>query len=149
MESSYTVEISSALPFSEVQYNGLMQIVDCMDDRYFALEIKIPNHTEFDEFMAMYLEQLNGRCHAELDYAMDDFGWKYPLVLAADLDRGETAQLLRELLVDASGSGENEMVLNRFRQVPAARYGEEIPTVYERDDAAEYGEENADDRGTD
>ena len=149
MEGSYTVGISSALPFSEVQYNGLMQIVDNMDSCYNALEVKIPNHADFDDFMAVYLEWYDGRYHVELDFPMDDFNWKYPLVLAADLDKAQTAQLLRELLVDVSGTEENEVVLNCFRQVPAERYGEKKPTVYERSDASEYGEENGNDCGTD
>ena len=58
-------------------------------------------------------------------------------------------QLLRELLVDVSGTEENEVVLNCFRQVPAERYGERKPTVYERTYESEYGKENGNAGGTD
>ena len=147
MEDSYMIGISSALPFSEAQYDGLMQIVDNMDNCYNALEVKVPNHADFDDFMGVYLEWRDGRYRVEQDFPMDDFGWKYPLVLAADLDGKRTAQLLRELLVDVSGTGENELVLNCFRQVPAEHYGEKKPTVYEKDDAAARGKENGNDCG--
>ncbi len=138
MEDFYTIGITSALPFSEVQYSGLLQLVDGMENCRNALEVKIPNHADFDDFMAVYLEWRDGRYHVELDFPMDDFGRKYPLVLASDLGRKQTVQLLRELLVDVSGTEENETVLNRFRQVPAERYGEGKPTVYERTDADEF-----------
>ena len=149
MEDSFRIGISSALPFSEAQYNGLMQIVDNMDYGYHELEVKFPNYAEYDDFMAVYLEWRDGRYRMELDFPMDDFGWKYPLVLAADLDGKRTAQLLRELLVDVSGTEGNELVLNCFRQVPAERYGERKPTVYERTYESEYGKENGNAGGTD
>ena len=53
MEDSFGIEISSALPFSEAQYDGLMQIVDNMDNCYNALEVKVPNHADFDDFMGV------------------------------------------------------------------------------------------------
>ena len=112
MEDSYTIGILSALPFNEAQYSGMMQIVDSMDSCYNALEVKIPNHADFDDFMVVYLKWYDGHYHVELDFSMEDIGWKYPLVLAADLDRAQTAKLLRELLVDVSGTEENEVVLN-------------------------------------
>lgn len=142
MEDSFGIGISSALPFSEAQYDGLMQIVYGMDSNCHELEINIPNHADFDDFMAVYLDWRDGCCHVELDFPMDDFGWKYPLVLAADLDGKRTAQLLRELLVDVSGTEENEVVLNCFRRVPAERYGERKPAVYEKNNAAERGKGN-------
>ena len=149
MEDAYTIKITSALPFSEAQYNGLMQIVDKMDNCYNTLEIKIPNHAEFNDFMEVYLEWRGGCYHVELDFAMDEFGWKYPLVLAADLEGKRTERLLRELLVDVLDTGENEMVLNYFRQVPAERYGEEKPAVFERNGKADSGKEIENDCWTD
>ena len=148
MEDSFGIEISSALPFSEAQYDGLMQIVYGMDSYCHELEIKIPNHADFDDFMAVYLEWQDGNYHVELDFPMDDYGWKYPLVVAADLDEKQTAQLLYELLVDVSGTEKNKVVQNRFRRVPAKRYGEGKPTVYERTNGAEYGKENGNDCGS-
>ena len=88
-------------------------------------------------------------CHVEVAFDMDDFGWKYPLVLAANLDEKRTARLLRELLVDVSGTEENELVLNCFKQVPAERYGEKRPTEFKRNDASARGKEYGNDRGTD
>lgn len=145
MEDSFGIGISSALPFSEAQYNGLIQLMYGMDSYCHELEVKIPNYADFDDFMAVNLEWCDGSYHVELDFPMDDFNWKYPLVLAADLDGKRTAQLLRELLVDVSGTEENELVLNCFRQVPAERYGEKRPTLYEKDNAAARGKENGND----
>ena len=142
MEDSYMIGISSALPFSEAQYDGLMQIVDNMDNCYNALEVKIPNYADFDDFMAVYLKWRDYGFHVELDFPMEDFGWQYPLVLAAGLGAKRTKRLLRDLLVDLTGTGEHDLVQTRFRRVPALRYGEKKAEEVRKDAAADWGKEN-------
>ena len=107
-----------------------------------ALLIRVSNHEEFDDFMAVYLEWRDYGYHVELDFPMEDFDWKYPLVLAVGLGRKRTKQLLRDLLVNLSGTGENEVVMNRFRQVPALRYGEKKAEEYHKNRSADWGKEN-------
>ena len=132
MSDSYMMEIGNTLPLSTAQYDALLRLLDAMgsgDEMLF----KASNHADFDDFMAVYLEWREYGFHVELDFPMDDFGWKYPLVLAAGLGRKRTEQLLRDLLVDVSGTGENELVQSRFRHVAAVRYGEKKATEYTKD----------------
>ncbi len=133
MSDSYLMEISVALPISEAQYGGILRLLGAMDSGKDALLIRVSNHEDFEDFMAVYLERRNDGYHMELDYPMDDFGWKYPLVLAGSLSTKWTRKLLRELLVDVTGSGESEVVNNHFRQVKAVRYGEKEEKKYSKD----------------
>ena len=136
MSDSYMMEIGNTLPLSTAQYDALVRLLDAMgsgDEMLF----RVSNHEDFDEFMAVYLAWRDFGFHVELDYPMDGFGWKYPLVLACGLSGEETKQLLRDLLVELRGTGENKVVYNRFRHVAAVRYGEKKATVYEKDSPAE------------
>ena len=141
MSDSYRIEIENTLPLSEAQYDGVLQLLDGMGSGD-ALLVRASNHEEFDDFMAVYLEWRDYGYHVELDFPMKDFDWKYPLVLAAGLGRKRTKQLLRDLLVSLSGTGENEVVMNRFRQMPALRYGEKKAEEYHKNRSADWGKEN-------
>ena len=132
MSDSYLVEISVTLPASGEQYDGILQMLGGMDNSKDALLIKVTNYADFDDFMAVYLEWRDFGFHVELDFPMDDFGWKYPLVLASGLGRKRTRQLLRDLLVNVTGTGEHEVVTSRFRRVTAVRYGEKKVDVFEK-----------------
>ena len=132
MSDSFLMKISSRLPFSDAQYDGLLQLLEHMDNERDAMLIEVPNHADFDDFMAVYLEWREYGYHVELDFPMDDFGWKYPLVLACDLSTKGSEKLLRELLVDVTGSGESDVVSNRFRRVKAGRYGEKEAKEYSK-----------------
>ena len=133
MGNSYLMEISVALPVSEAQFDGVLQLLDAMDGGETALLIRVSNHRDFEDFMAAYLERRGGGYRMELDYPMESFGWKYPLVLAGSLSAKETGKLLRELLVDVTGSGESDAVNSRFRRVKAVRYGEKEAKKYSRE----------------
>ena len=114
MSDAFGVEISVTLPASEAQYDGILQLMEKMENRRDTLLIKVTNYRAFDDFMAVYLEWRNYGYHVELDFPMDDFNWKYPLVLASGLGAKRTKHLLRELLVKITGTGENEVVMTRF-----------------------------------
>ncbi len=133
MSDSYRMEISVALPISEAQYDGILQLLGAMDSGKDALLIRVSNHEDFEDFMAVYLERRDDGYHMELDYPMDDFGWKYQLVLVGSLSTKWTRKLLRELLVDVTGSGESDAVNSRFRRVKAVRYGEKEARKYTKE----------------
>ena len=138
---SCMMEIGNTLPLSTAQYDALVRLRDAMgsgDEMLF----RASNHADFDDFMAVYLKWRDYGFHVELDFPMEDFGWKYPLVLAAGLRGQSTKQLLRELVVNLTGTGENEVVQNRFRQVSAQRYGEKKAEEYRKDAEADWGKEN-------
>ena len=145
MSDSYLVELSVTLPLSEAQYDGILQLLGGMDSGRDALLIRVTNHEVFDDFMAVYVEWRDYGYHVELDFPMDDFDWKYPLVLACGLDGKDTVQLLRDLLVDVAGTGENEVVYNRFRRVTAVRYGERKAQEYAKGESPDRGKEERDD----
>ena len=141
MSDSYMMEIGNTLPLSSAQYDALLRLLDAMgsgDEMLF----KASNHADFDDFMAVYLKLRDYGFHVELDFPMEDFGWRYPLVLAAGLGAKRTKRLLRDLLVDVTGTGEHDLVQTRFRRVPALRYGEKKAEEYEKDAAADWGKEN-------
>ncbi len=130
---AYQIDLSVTLPASEEQLDGIVRLLETIQSGETSLLVRVSNYRDFDDFMAVYLERREERWHVELDFPMDDFHWKYPLVLACDLSLGKTRQLLRSLLVDASGSGNNDLVYRHFRQVSAVRYGEKEPKLYSKD----------------
>ncbi len=130
---SYEIGITSALPFSEAQYGGVLRLLDGMGDGETVLYIRASNYADFGDFMAVYLEGRGDGFRVELDFPTDDGRKKFPPVLAGDLDEEETRRLLRELLVDVSGTEGSELVLRRFRQMPAPRCGGKEATEYRKD----------------
>ena len=132
MSDLYQVEISVTLPAGREQFDGILSHLGEMENRKDALLIKVNNYKELDDFMAVYLEWRDFGFHVELDFPMDDFGWEYPLVLASGLGAKRTRQLLRDLLVNVTGTGEHEVVTSRFRRVTAVRYGEKKADVFEK-----------------
>ena len=147
MSDSCMMEIGNTLPLSEAQYDALLRLLDAMgsgDEMLF----RASNHADFDDFMAVYLKWRDYGFHVELDFPMEDFGWRYPLVLAAGLGAKRTKRLLRDLLVDLTGTGEHDLVQTRFRRVPALRYGEQKAEEVRKDAAADWGKEKRHDCGT-
>ena len=142
MSDLYQVEISVTLPAGGEQFDGILSHLGEMENRKDALLIKVNNYKELDDFMAVYLERRDYGYHVELDFPMDDFGWEYPLVLASGLGAKRTRQLLRDLLVNMTGTGGNEVVSTGFRHVPAVRYGEKQAVVFEKDQKAAFEKEN-------
>ena len=122
MSDSYMMEIGNTLPLSMAQYDALVRLLDAMgsgDEMLF----RASNHADFDDFMAVYLKWRDYGFHVELDFPMEDFGWRY-------------------LLVDLTGTGEHDLVQTRFRRVPALRYGEKKAEEVRKDAAADWGKEN-------
>ena len=141
MSDSCMMEIGNTLPLSPAQYDALVRLLDAMGSGDETL-FKASNHAEVDDFMAVYLKWRDYGFHVELDFPMEDFGWQSPLVLAAGLGAKRTKRLLRDLLVDLTGTGEHGLVQTRFRRVPALRYGEQKAEEVRKDAAADWGKEN-------
>lgn len=122
--SKYTYRIKSKLPLSEEQLDGLVRIVEAMDDDETDLLFKVGNPEDIDDFMAVYVRWSERGRHVEIDYDMSGFNWKYPLVLAGNVSVREAAELLRQLLLELVESGDIGLVFNHFRATEAVRYGE-------------------------
>ena len=133
-EGEYSpVELAWCAYVNRAQYDAILLLLDGMYDGDTSLRIEVSNYAEYDDFMAVYLECRGDGFLVELDFPMEEYDWAYPLVLAAELGTEQTEQLLRDLLLDAAGTGRNETVSRCFRRVPALRYGERGTKKDEKD----------------
>ena len=131
--NDYTCRIRSALPLNDRQLDSLYRIVEAMEhDCSTALFFEVSNYRQVDDFMAVYIEHGDRGLHVELDYPMDDWGWKYPLVLAGNLSLEKTRELLRRTLRDLEETCDIDFVFNGFRSVTAVRYGAKEPEEFSK-----------------
>lgn len=129
-----TCRIQSALPLNDRQLDGLYRIVEAMEhDRSAALFFEVSNYRQIDDFMALYIEPGSRGLRVELDYPMDDWGWKYPLVLAGNLSVEKTKELLRRTLRDLEETYDIDFVFNGFRSVTPVRYGAQKPEKFSKE----------------
>ena len=132
--SEYISGLKSALPLNDRQLESIYRIVEAMEhDRSSALFFEVSNFRQIDDFMALYIEPGSRGLRVELDYPMDDWGWKYPLVLAGNLSLEKTKELLRRTLRDLEETYDIDFVFNGFRSVTPVRYGAQEPEKFSKE----------------
>ena len=124
MGSRYLSKITSKIPLSDEQLGALYSMVEAMADQDTAILFQISNYRETGDIMAVFIEWSERGRLVELDYPMDEYRWKYPLVLARHLSVEKTKELLRRTLRDLEETEDIDFVFSGFRRVKAVRYGE-------------------------
>ena len=123
-KQNYTYKVSlDRLPIGEKQINSFLRLLGMVKERKdtcVIIEINDKEQTENVPQKILFAGSENG-IYMELEYQMDDFGWKHPLHLANDrLTENEAASLLKSILADITD--ENPVINNSFREIDSILY---------------------------
>ena len=117
-------EVFDSLPAEKQRFDDMcifIQIPEYPTPR--NLKLQLPNHDDPQEINVSYS---NGDYRMELIFPMDDFGWQHPLVLAAEgMSFDDVKQVLTEILIYQTETGDIELITERFRDVTTEVYGED------------------------
>jgi len=109
-------EVIDSLPVEKQSFDDIcifIQIPEYPTPR--NLKLQLPNHDDPQEINISYC---NGFYRMELIFPMDDFGWKHPLVLAAEgMSYDNVKGILTEILINQTDTRNIGLITEHFRDI--------------------------------